>query len=169
MDPTTRVEEPTTGQSQRFSFEAFKFVGDFPFVYLHCSVVVCKKDDPDSRCAQGCVPGLNVNPPVSSDEDAGKFPARLRRAAPNHVLHTYMLSRGPFALRPREDEASILDESEEDLDKEEESVEEVQKEENGGESSLICRLRCYRPSTERTARSTEIAEIRFSTVRSPRL
>ena len=134
VDSTTRMEPSPSRQKQRFSVEAFKFVGDFPFVYLHCSVIVCKANDSNSRCAKGCVPGLNVNPPVSSDEPE-KSPARIKRASPETIAHTYLLSRGPFALSsskelpvipmdgPREDQA-------EGADAKEQNVKEV-KEESG--------------------------------------
>ena len=40
---------------QRYTLEAFSFVGDHPFVYLHCKVKICNATDPNSRCAQGCL------------------------------------------------------------------------------------------------------------------
>ena len=144
VDSTTRMEPSPSRQKQRFSVEAFKFVGDFPFVYLHCSVIVCKADDPNSRCAKGCVPGLNVNPPVSSDEPE-KSPARIKRASPETVAHTYLLSRGPFALSsskelpvipidgPREDQAEGAAAKE----AEEQNVKEVKEESGKGRAQRV--------------------------------
>jgi len=40
---------------QRFKLESFSFVGDHPFVYMHCKVKICNATDPNSRCAQGCL------------------------------------------------------------------------------------------------------------------
>ena len=42
-------------RTQRFSLEAFKFLGDHQFVYMHCKVKICNATDPNSRCAQGCL------------------------------------------------------------------------------------------------------------------
>lgn len=43
-------------RTQKFSIEAFSFVGDHQFVYMHCRVKICNVSDPNSRCAQGCIP-----------------------------------------------------------------------------------------------------------------
>ena len=40
---------------QRFSIEAFTFIGGHQFVYMHCQVRVCNATDPTSRCARGCL------------------------------------------------------------------------------------------------------------------
>lgn len=99
------MEASPSPQSQRFSVEAFKFVGDFPFVYLHCSVVVCRVGDPDSRCSKGCIPGLHVNPPYSVME---KLKEQAQHRAKREVQSkdpNYLISKGPFALN----EASIND------------------------------------------------------------
>ena len=99
------MEASPSPQSQRFSVEAFKFVGDFPFVYLHCSVVVCRVGDPDSRCSKGCIPGLHVNPPYSVME---KLKEQAQHRAKREVQYkdpNYLISKGPFALN----EASIND------------------------------------------------------------
>ena len=41
----------------RFSFEAFKFLGDHDYVFVHCRVHVCDMNDTNSRCAKGCMNG----------------------------------------------------------------------------------------------------------------
>ena len=43
---------------QRFALDAFYFpeyTGPDDVVYLHCDVQSCRKNDSDSRCAEGCV------------------------------------------------------------------------------------------------------------------
>ena len=43
---------------QRFTLDAFyfpEFTGPDDVVYLHCDVQSCRKNDSDSRCAEGCV------------------------------------------------------------------------------------------------------------------
>ena len=40
---------------QRFSIEAFTFIGEHQFVYMHCQVRICNATDPTSRCARGCL------------------------------------------------------------------------------------------------------------------
>ena len=43
---------------QRFTLDAFYFpayTGPDDVVYLHCDVQSCRKNDSDSRCAEGCV------------------------------------------------------------------------------------------------------------------
>lgn len=98
VDDTVRMEASSSPQSKRFSVEAFKFVGDFPFVYLHCSVVVCRVSDPNSRCSKGCIPGLHVNPPYSVME---KLKEQSQHRAKREVAYNdpnYLISKGPFSL-----------------------------------------------------------------------
>ncbi|XP_078500118.1 CUB and zona pellucida-like domain-containing protein 1 [Lissotriton helveticus] len=40
----------------RFQFSAFKFLKQQPSIYLQCKVVVCDRNDTNSRCTQGCLP-----------------------------------------------------------------------------------------------------------------
>lgn len=100
VDDTVQMETSPSPQKKRFSVEAFKFVGDFPFVYLHCSVVVCRVSDPDSRCSKGCVPGLHVNPPYSVMEKLKEEAAKEHRAkrAIDYKEPRYLISKGPFSL-----------------------------------------------------------------------
>lgn len=55
IDDTVAYIPTVDKTSQRFSLEAFKFVGDHQFVYMHCRVKICNATDPLSRCAQGCL------------------------------------------------------------------------------------------------------------------
>lgn len=99
VDDTVRMLNSSSKQSQRFSVEAFKFVGEFPFVYLHCSVVVCKAGEPDSRCSKGCIPGLHVNPPYAVMEKLKKqSQGRVKRELIENKDPEYLISKGPFSL-----------------------------------------------------------------------
>lgn len=102
------MEDSPSRQKKRFSVEAFKFVGDFPFVYLHCSVVVCRANDSDSRCSKGCVSGLHVNPPWDVMEKLKKKEEAEHRAkrALDYKDPNYLISKGPFSLN----EESLNDE-----------------------------------------------------------
>ena len=92
------MEASSSPQTQRFSVEAFKFVGDFPFVYLHCSVVVCRVNDTNSRCSKGCIPGLHVNPPYSVMEKLKEQSQQRSKREVGDNDPSYMISKGPFSL-----------------------------------------------------------------------
>jgi len=55
IDDTVEFIETADERMQRFKLESFSFVGDHPFVYMHCKVKICNATDPNSRCAQGCL------------------------------------------------------------------------------------------------------------------
>ncbi|XP_074625177.1 ZP domain-containing protein-like isoform X2 [Acropora palmata] len=55
QDDTLRFIPTNDTRTTKFSLEAFSFVGDNPFVYMHCKVRICNASDPNSRCAQGCI------------------------------------------------------------------------------------------------------------------
>ena len=82
---------------QKFKFEAFSFIGDNQFVYLHCKVLVCNATDPNSRCAQGCVQREKraLATQISKDEEV-------------HV------SQGPF-MRGDDEEETKLEETVKDM------------------------------------------------------
>lgn len=62
VDPSVRFHPTASPTVQRFSVEAFKFLGNHHFVFIHCRIYVCDSNDPNSRCAQGCKPvGGNGN------------------------------------------------------------------------------------------------------------
>ena len=52
----------------RFSTEAFKFIADHPFVFVHCQIRICDASNPGSRCAQGCIKEARLRRDVR-DED----------------------------------------------------------------------------------------------------
>ena len=55
VDKTVKFHPTNDKRTQKFSLEAFAFLGDHMFVYLHCRVKICNASDPNSRCAQGCI------------------------------------------------------------------------------------------------------------------
>ena len=70
---------------QRFSLEAFKFIADHPFVFVHCHVIVCNATNPDSQCAKKCPSGRPPN-------------GLARRAVNDPVTVVYSLVQGPLYL-----------------------------------------------------------------------
>ncbi|KAL9968064.1 hypothetical protein ACROYT_G026391 [Oculina patagonica] len=80
-DVTVKYHSAPSVSAQRFSLEAFKFIADHPFVFVHCHVIVCNATDPDSQCTKKC--------PSSG---------RGRRAVSDHVTDVYYLAQGPLHL-----------------------------------------------------------------------
>ena len=80
-DVTVKYHSAPSVSAQRFSLEAFKFIADHPFVFVHCHVIVCNATDPDSQCAKKC--------PSSG---------RGIRSVSDHVADVYSLSQGPLHL-----------------------------------------------------------------------
>ena len=58
-DPSVRFHASSDPTKVRFSFEAFQFLGDHDYVFVHCRVHVCDVNDTNSRCAKGCLSGNN--------------------------------------------------------------------------------------------------------------
>ncbi|XP_078693765.1 uncharacterized protein LOC144923270 [Branchiostoma floridae x Branchiostoma belcheri] len=86
-----------------YSIQSFTFpnVEDPSLVYIHCTMVVCFKDDPDSRCSQGCIPATRRRRAVSDMIDA-----RVRRAS--ETDETVTISQGPFKVVRGEKQASAV-------------------------------------------------------------
>ena len=78
-DGTLKYLPAPSFSSQRFSLEAFKFIADHPFVFVHCHVIVCNATDP--KCVKGCSSG-----------------GRGRREASTQVTEVYSLAQGPIQL-----------------------------------------------------------------------
>ncbi|XP_068715590.1 uncharacterized protein [Montipora foliosa] len=95
VDDTVNFIESGNKQLQRYSIEAFQFLGDHEFVYLHCKVKICNATDPYSRCAQGCIPHRRRRvarlPRQSKDEEA-------------------TLAEGPFMRQHNEKNSPLLQE-----------------------------------------------------------
>ena len=53
-DITVRYLAPPSVSAQRFSLEAFEFIADYSFVFVHCHVIICNATDPGSKCAKKC-------------------------------------------------------------------------------------------------------------------
>ncbi|KAI8484645.1 hypothetical protein Bbelb_375860 [Branchiostoma belcheri] len=86
-----------------YSIQSFTFpnVEDPSLVYIHCTMVVCFKDDPDSRCSQGCIPATRRRRAVSDMSEA-----RVRRAS--ETDETVTISQGPFKVVRGEKQASAV-------------------------------------------------------------
>lgn len=72
-DETLEMIPTDDRRIQKFSLEAFAFVGDHPFVYMHCLVKVCRASNPNSRCAKGCIRGRGKRSAMvedSTDDEA---------------------------------------------------------------------------------------------------
>ncbi|XP_078659464.1 uncharacterized protein LOC144904428 isoform X5 [Branchiostoma floridae x Branchiostoma belcheri] len=86
-----------------YSIQSFTFpnVEDPSLVYIHCTMVVCFKDDPDSRCSEGCIPATRRRRAVSDMSEA-----RVRRAS--ETDETVTISQGPFQVVRGEKQASAV-------------------------------------------------------------
>jgi len=81
-DATVKYHSAPSVSAQRFSLEAFKFIADHPFVFVHCHVIVCNASDPSSKCIKKC--------PSSG---------RGRRQVNDHMTdYAYSLAQGPLHL-----------------------------------------------------------------------
>ena len=74
-DPTVRFHASSDPTKIRFSFEAFQFLGNHDYVFVHCRVNVCDVNDTNSRCAKGCLPGFKK--PAMQDH-----PEKVKKAQP---------------------------------------------------------------------------------------
>jgi len=90
-DVTLKYHSAPSVSVQRFSLEAFKFIANHPFVFVHCHVIVCNATNPSSKCNQKC--------PSSG---------RGRREVNDHVTDdVYSLAQGPLHLaRKKREERS---------------------------------------------------------------
>jgi hypothetical protein len=84
VDSTLKVLNASSHNIQRFSFQAFRFVGNYKYVYFHCHVIACNGDDTKSTCARGCVKEKPTKREVK------------RKAV--------RLIQGPFVLKERDNE-----------------------------------------------------------------
>jgi len=96
-DATVKYHSAPSVSAQRFSLEAFKFIADHPFVFVHCHVIICNATDPSSKCNKKC--------PSSG---------RGRREVNEQMTdNMYALAQGPLHLtrEKREERNSIADKS----------------------------------------------------------
>ena len=97
----TVMDIPTADKRmQKFKLEAFSFIGDHQFVYMHCKVLICNATDPNSRCAQGCVNRAKRS--------------LMTQGSRNEEVH---LSQGPFMRGDdeKEKEETKLEETEKEM------------------------------------------------------
>ena len=79
---TVEFLSASSASGQRFSLEAFKFIADYPFVFVHCHVTICNAINPGSQCAKKCPSN-----------------GRRRREVRDHMTdHVYALAQGPIHL-----------------------------------------------------------------------
>jgi len=97
VDKTVKFHPTNDKRTQKFSLEAFAFVGDHMFVYMHCTVKICNASDPKSRCAQGCIRRAKRAVTTLDSED-----------------DEVTLAQGPF-MREDNDEKTELQETEKEL------------------------------------------------------
>ncbi|CAH1268950.1 OIT3 [Branchiostoma lanceolatum] len=101
IDPTlTRDSTRSTDMALYFSIQAFTFPDsvDSNLVYLHCTMVICLKDDLNSRCREGCISARRRRD-VGGD-------GRARRDSSNDLQQT--VTQGPVrVLRDQEADSNI--------------------------------------------------------------
>ena len=98
VDDTVNFIPTADKRTQRFSLEAFSFIGDHQFVFMHCRVKICNATDPNSRCAQGCLDRRkrSLITQESKDEEA-------------------YLAEGPFMRGKDEEDETQLQETDKEL------------------------------------------------------
>ncbi|XP_019634953.1 PREDICTED: ZP domain-containing protein-like [Branchiostoma belcheri] len=82
-------------KAQYYSVAAFTFPNalDSSLVYFHCTMIICFKDDPDSRCKQGCIlPAARPRRAVSDGTEG-----RVRRESSRD--QAVDITRGPFQVK----------------------------------------------------------------------
>ncbi|KAI8513888.1 hypothetical protein Bbelb_082120 [Branchiostoma belcheri] len=104
IDTTLQLNtELSNDMALYYSIQSFTFpnVVDPSLVYIHCTMVVCFKDDPDSRCSEGCIPARRRRRAVSDMSEA-----RVRRASVrDQKAH---MTQGPFQIKNGQEQASTL-------------------------------------------------------------
>ncbi|XP_019622322.1 PREDICTED: ZP domain-containing protein-like [Branchiostoma belcheri] len=80
-----------------YSVAAFTFPNalDPSLVYFHCTMMICFKDDPDSRCKQGCIPPARRRRAVSDGTEG-----RVRRESSRDKQAD--ITQGPFQVQSGE-------------------------------------------------------------------
>ena len=68
-----------------FRFQSFRFLADYPSVYLHCRAYSCANTDNSVECDQNCRAG------------SLQSSVRRRRDLPRHV-HDYQVDSGPIVV-----------------------------------------------------------------------
>ncbi|XP_035671245.1 uncharacterized protein LOC118412473 isoform X1 [Branchiostoma floridae] len=97
VDETLQKENDLSNdKALYYSVDAFTFpnAAESSLVYFHCTMILCFKDDPDSRCRQGCNPARRRRAVSDGTE------ARVRRETNRD--HKAEISQGPFRIQFKE-------------------------------------------------------------------
>ncbi|XP_026233382.1 ZP domain-containing protein-like [Anabas testudineus] len=86
VDKTVKIYSSSNKKQFQFSMEAFKFIKFHDHVYISCSVLLCEKGSPNTRCSQRCIRS------TESGSHHQKREAVIQ--SPNHFV-----SQGPLRLR----------------------------------------------------------------------
>ncbi|KAI8510957.1 hypothetical protein Bbelb_118730 [Branchiostoma belcheri] len=96
VDQTLQKDnERSNDKALYYSVDAFTFPNalDPSLVYFHCTMIICFKDDPDSRCKQGCIPPAARRRRAVSDGTEG----RVRRESSRDKRAD--ITQGPFQVQ----------------------------------------------------------------------
>ena len=96
-DETVEYISSDDQRNKKFSLEAFKFLGEHEFVYMHCKVKICNAKDPNSRCAQGCLSDRQKRSLYTEENNDEE----------------YLLAQGPFMRKDEINEETVLQDVEE--------------------------------------------------------
>ncbi|KAI8514605.1 hypothetical protein Bbelb_071960 [Branchiostoma belcheri] len=100
VDQTLQKENDLSNDKNLFySVDAFTFPNalDPSLVYFHCTMIICFKDDPDSRCKQGCIPAAARRRRAVSDGTE----TRVRRESSRDKRAD--ITQGPFQVQSGEE------------------------------------------------------------------
>ncbi|XP_035681935.1 uncharacterized protein LOC118419592 [Branchiostoma floridae] len=103
VDPTLqRDSERSNDMALYYSIQSFAFpnIDDPSLVYFHCTMVLCFKNNPASRCSQGCLPPSRRRRAMSDLSEP-----RARRASERDHITT--ISQGPFKVGNAQEQASL--------------------------------------------------------------
>ncbi|CAH1253312.1 OIT3 [Branchiostoma lanceolatum] len=98
IDDTLEMDnDRSNDKALYYSVDAFKFSNalDPSLVYFHCTMIICFKDDPDSRCKEGCIPAGRRRRAASDGTES-----RVRRESSRD--HAADMTQGPFQIESDE-------------------------------------------------------------------
>ncbi|XP_019640125.1 PREDICTED: ZP domain-containing protein-like [Branchiostoma belcheri] len=101
VDPTLELDTvQSNDMALYYSIQSFTFPNIQPpnLVYIHCTMVVCFKDDPNSRCSEGCSASRRRRAVSDMAE------SRVRRASDRD--HSAQVTQGPFEVEGGQKQAS---------------------------------------------------------------
>jgi len=89
---------PINNTLMAFRFQSFRFLADYPSVYLHCRAYSCSNTDNSVNCDQNCR--------TASSQSS----ARRRRDLPEHSVE-YQVDSGPIVVIDFNEVAKLLSKS----------------------------------------------------------